>query len=158
MSEFVRVQLDGVTDIRAAFKELRDYLPKKALRTALRQGAEYMDGFIVLMAPRMAGGTGRLKRNITVKARDTDGTTRARIVVSTKGGRNDDRNSFYWRFLEEGFHTRRGDFKRFPFIASVFNAKNKIAAQFAIDAMDQALIRAEGKARRVARRSIRKWG
>lgn len=143
----IKVTLSGDRDIVAAFRDLRDYLPNNALRTAVRSAAQLLLGFIALVAPKL---TGTLVRNLAVRTRKTANTLRARVTVNTQGKRGDPQNAFYWRFLEEGFHTRRGDFKKYPFVAGVFDSKSQAAAQQVIDACEKAIDRAEAKARRAA--------
>ena len=145
MTDFLQVKLSGDKDIKAAFADLRDYLPKQALRTAVLKAAQYLDAFIVLVAPKR---TGKLARNIEVHTHSGPATIRGRVTVNTVGKAGDPQNAFYWRFLEEGFHTRRGDFRRYPFIANVFDSKNVQAAQIVVDSVDQAIDRAEKKAAR----------
>jgi HK97 gp10 family phage protein len=139
------IRLEGDKDVRAAFRDLKDFLPKQALRTAVRKAAELLLDFIVLAAPKR---TGRLARNIAVKTSRTDGTVHGRVIVNTRGKRGDPENAFYWRFLEKGWHTRAGGLHRFPFIAGAFEAKNREAAQEVINSVDDAIDRAERRAKR----------
>jgi len=144
MTDIVQIKLSGDKNIRAAFADLRDYLPKQALRTAVQKAAQFLDGLIVLVAPKL---TGRLARNIEVHTHKGPSTIRARVTVNTVGKAGDPHNAFYWRFLEEGFHTKKGDFRKFPFIANVFDSKNREAAQMVVDSVDSAITRAEAKAK-----------
>jgi HK97 gp10 family phage protein len=144
MTDSITVQLKGDKDIRAAFRDLRDYLPKSALRTSVRVAAQFLQAFIILVAPVL---TGRLRRNITVATHATGSTIRARVVVETQGKRGDPNNAFYWRFLEKGFHDRAGKFHIFSFIQGVFDSKNREAAQTVIDSVEKAIDRAEQRAR-----------
>lgn len=139
------ITLSGDRDLVAALKEFRDYLPKQALRSAVRKAAQQMAQYVALAAPKL---TGRLARNIVVKTKATEKTIRGRVTVNTRGKKDDPENAFYWRFLEEGFHTRSGEYRKFPFIAPTFDAKNREAAQFVIDAVEEAIERAERKAKR----------
>jgi hypothetical protein len=145
MSEDVEIELRGHKDVRAAFQDLREYLPKQLERSAVREAARFMLGLIVLVAPKL---TGRLARNIDLKTRRTAGTIRARVVVNTRGKAGDPENAFYWRFLEKGWHTASGRLLQFPFVAGVFQSKNREAAQKVIDAVEQAIDRAELLAKR----------
>lgn len=139
------VQLQGDKDIVEAFKDLREYLPKTALRKSVRDAADYIRAFITFAAPVL---TGRLVLNIGVKTKATDTTIRARVVVNTGGGRDSKTDAFYWRFLEKGWRTRRGAFHQEAFVAPVFAAQNQAAAQTVIDSCEKAIDRAEAKARR----------
>lgn len=143
----VKITLSGDRDLVAAMQDFREYLPKTALRQALRKAAELLTQFIALVAPKL---TGRLARNIAVKVKQTAKTTRAGVIVNTRGKAGDENNAFYWRFLEEGFHTRSGEFKKYPFIHGVFDQKNREAAQLVLDSIEAALERAEKKAARKA--------
>lgn len=141
----VKVTLQGDKDVVAAFRDLRDYLPNNVLPKSVREAAQFLQGILALIAPKF---TGRLSRNIVVKTHQTAATTRARVVVNTIGKAGDPQNAFYWRFLEEGFHTRKGDFRRYPFITAVFDQKNVEAAQIVIDSVGAAIDRATAKAQR----------
>jgi hypothetical protein len=143
----VVVNLEGHRDVIEAFRDLKEYLPKSAVRTSVRQAAQFLQGFIVLVAPKL---TGKLARLIRVAVHKTAGTIRARVIVPTEGKVDSPNNAFYWRFLEEGFHTRSGDFRKFPFVAPVFDSKNREAAQLVIDSVEGAIDRAERKAKRAA--------
>jgi len=140
-----QIQLQGAKDAVAAFRDLREYMPKNALRAAIRNAASFVLGIVVLLAPKL---TGRLARNIRVAVKITDKTLRARVVINTRGGPESDQNAFYWRFLEEGFHTRRGDFRRFPFVVTAFDNTKQRAAQMLIDSVDASIARAERKAKK----------
>lgn len=140
----VQIQLSGDTDVKAAFAQLRAGLPLRLERQALKRGASLLQGLIVLVAPVL---TGRLRRNIEVHTHKGPSTIRARVTVNTEGGRDDQNNAFYWRFLERGFH-RAGRFIIKPFIGPVFNSQAARVAQFAADDLDQELKRAEQRAQR----------
>lgn len=143
--DIVTVNLQGDKDIVAAFKDLREYLPKTALRQSVRQAAQYMAAIVISLAPRL---TGRLALNIGVRTKATDSTIQGNVTVNTGGGRNSATHAFYWRFLEEGWHTKNGAFHQFPFIAPAFHAQEVQAAQTVIDSCGAAIDRAEAKARR----------
>jgi len=149
----VLIRLEGDTNVAAAFADLRYYLPKFAMRAAVRKAAQFLEEFVREAAPVATGRSvavrlpGQLRSNIDVKAKGTTQTQRARVVVSTIGSANNPRNSFYWRFLEEGFHTRSGEARKFPFIAAVVERQGQYAAQVLVDACDAAIKRAESKAR-----------
>lgn len=145
MTDVTTVNLIGHREVVEAFRDLKEYLPKHALRNAVRKAAAFLQQLIALVAPKL---TGKLARNIAVKVRTTAHTERARVIVNTMGKEDNPLNAFYWRFLEEGFHTRSGDFRQFPFIAGVFDARNRQAAQMVIDAVEGAITRAERKAKR----------
>lgn len=141
----VTINLTGDRDIVAAFKDLREYMPKNAIRSALRQASQMLAQYVALAAPKL---TGNLARNIVVKTKKTASTIRSRVTVNTRGDVKGGQNAFYWRFLEEGFHTRSGEYKKYPFIAGVFDSKSREASQAVIDACEKAITRAEAKAKR----------
>jgi HK97 gp10 family phage protein len=145
--DHISIKLQGTRDVIEAFKDLREYLPKNPIRSAVRKGARRLEQLIVQLAPTL---TGKLKRNISVRTRRTKETVRARVVINTKGDAKNPENAFYWRFLEEGFHTRSGDYKRLPFIITAFNQLKEQSAQEVVDSVDAALKRAERKAKRGA--------
>jgi HK97 gp10 family phage protein len=139
-------ELKGDKDVLAAFRDLREYLPKTPIRNATRKAATMLAQFIALAAPKR---TGKLVRNIVVRVHATAKTIRARVTVNTQGKAEDPQNAFYWRFLEKGFTTGRGKgvFIKFPFIAPTVASKQQEAAQFVVDEVDKAIDRAESKAR-----------
>lgn len=141
------IQLSGARDVVAAFRDLREYLPKTPLRSAVHKAAQMLEGYIVLLAPKL---TGKLARNIAVKVRRSKATVRGRVTINTEGDAKNTKNAFYWRFLEEGFQTRAGNFVKLPFIITAFNALKDKAAQSVVDAVDKAIQRAEKKAKRAA--------
>jgi HK97 gp10 family phage protein len=145
MADGVRIQLQGARDTVAAFKDLRDYVSKTALRRAVREAAKIMQTLIEDLAPFR---TGRLKSNIAVRIRVTRETIRGRVIINTRGKPEDPKNAFYWRFLEKGWRTVRGVIKRFPFVSVAYEGRKQQAAQQVVDEMDKAIKRAERKAKR----------
>lgn len=143
----ITINLQGDRDVVAAFRDLREYLPNTAVRTATRQAALELAQLVALLAPKL---TGRLARNIVVRVRRTAKTIRARVTVNTEGKRGDDQNAFYWRFMEEGFRTRAGEFKKFPFVINAFNAMKERSAQKVVDGVEKSIARAERKAKRAS--------
>lgn len=146
MSDQVRIQLSGDRDIVGAFKDLRAYVKKNALRRAVREAARIMQSLIEDLAPVR---TGKLRSNIATRIRVTRETIRGRVIIFTRGKAEDPRNAFYWRFLERGWRTLRGAIKRFPFVEVAYEGRKQQAAQQVIDEMDKAIKRAEAKAKRV---------
>jgi HK97 gp10 family phage protein len=141
----ITVELRGLTDVRAAFRDFKEYLPKTPLRNAVRKAAQSMAQLVALVAPR---ATGNLAKNIVAKTKYTLTTVRGRVAVNTLGKARGPQNAFYWRFLEKGFRTPSGQARRFPFVEGVFRAKGAAAAQEVVDAVDQTIKRAERRARR----------
>jgi HK97 gp10 family phage protein len=145
MSDGGEIKLQGDRDIVAAFRELRQFLPRNALRKAVREGANILLGAIL---QRVRVRTGKLKNNIGIKVRVTRETIRSRVTVNTRGKEGDPKNAFYYRFLEKGFTTRSGEKKIFPFVGPAVMSKMREAAQKVIDALGNAITRAEQKARK----------
>lgn len=145
MVDSVKAELHGARDIVAAWKDLRDYVSKTALRRAVREAAKIMLSLIHDLAPFR---TGRLKSNISIRTRVTRETIRARVTINTRGKANDPKNAFYWRFLEQGWKTAKGAIKRFPFVSVAFEGRKQQSAQQVVDEMDKAIKRAERKAKR----------
>jgi len=141
------ITLKGDKDVIAAFRDLRDYLPKTPLRTATRQAAQALAQQVALLAPKL---TGKLAQNIVVRVRRTASTIRARVTVNTIGGKDNAQNAFYWRFLEEGFHVGHGKGRliKLPFVITAFTQLKERSAQQVIDAVGKAIERAERKAKR----------
>lgn len=148
MSDGVQIKLEGNRDVITALRDLREYLPKTPMRTAVRKAAQDLMGYIALLAPK---ATGKLVRNIRVRTRYTKSTVRGRVTVNTKGDAKNPDNAFYWRFLEEGFtHWKSGKRIHMPFIVNAFNAMQRRSAQMVIDELEKAIKRAERKAKRGA--------
>jgi HK97 gp10 family phage protein len=143
------IELKGNRDIVAAFRELRETLPKTPIRTSTRRAALMLTQFIALAAPKR---TGKLARNIVVRVKATSKTIRARVVVNTKGKSDNPENAFYWRFLEKGFTSGRGHgpHVELPFIAPTVAAKQQAAAQMVIDEVEKAIDKAEARAKRIS--------
>ncbi len=141
----ITVDLKGLSDVREAFKQLKDFLPKTPIRTAVRKAAKIISEAVIAVVPK---DTGNLARNIVIKTKYTLQTVRGRIIVNTIGSASKNaKNAFYWRFLEFGFHTRSGEERRFPFLEGVFKRKSKEAAQEVIDVVEQEIAKAAIKAR-----------
>lgn len=149
----IEVKLHGLKDVRAALNDLKDYMPKQALRSALRKGAKRMYDAVLAVVPfdslpRRPGHLGHLRDNISIATRARGAYTRARLVISTVGKRGDPKNSFYWRFLEKGWTDKGGTHHLHPFAERVIEAHAAQAAQDCVDAVDQSITRAENKARK----------
>jgi HK97 gp10 family phage protein len=143
MTDGIKLALKGDKDVIAAFKDLRDYLPKQLLRTAMRKAAQVM---LNAIAPHVPHLTGRLASNIVIKTKRTENTIRGRVAVNTVGDRSNSKNAFYWRFLEKGWRTKSGEHKH-PFASAAIESSQQAAAQQVIDAVGDAIDRAEKKAR-----------
>jgi HK97 gp10 family phage protein len=145
MSDSVKIQLSGASDLAKNFKELRADMKGQPLRRAVRVAAKMMRDLIAAAAPVASG---RLRDNIKVKTRATAETVRARVVVNTRGKKGDPSNAFYWRFLELGFRTKDGRQVKYPFVDPIANARKKESAQAVIDEVGKAIQRAEKRQKR----------
>ncbi len=139
----VTVQLKGTEDVIAAFRELREEMPSNFLRSAVKKGAQLLQGLLEAAAPVL---TGRLARNISVRTHETAQTIRARVTVNTVGKAGNPSNAFYWRFLVKGWHDRAGVAHQEDFVTPVVQAKEEAAAQEDYDAVERAIDKAEQKA------------
>lgn len=143
--KMVTVQLDGDTDIIAAFKELREDLPSTWLRNSMKAGATLLLNALLQTVPYR---TGKLARNLFVRTQQSGGWLRARVTANTIGKASNPLNAFYWRFLEKGWHDRAGKPHQEEFIAPAVEPNERAAAQLVIDSVDAALAKAESKVRR----------
>lgn len=144
MTDGVQVQLKGDRAIVAEFTQLKDYLPKQFLRTAVRKGAQRMYDAVY---PHLPFKSGRLVANTSVATHKTANTIRARLIISTRGARDSITNSFYWIFLERGWRTKNGVLHKHEFALKAIEATAQAAAQDCVDAVDAALAKAEQTAR-----------
>ena len=133
------LDFSGLADIARDLEALSRAENNKVLRDATRAGAEVMRDAVVERAPER---TGKLKKNVVVL------TQREIISGVPIRGRNlrtgnsdnsmkasDPRNAFYWRFVELGTINMPAH----PFIRPAFDTTEELAAQVAIQRMNQAI-------------------
>lgn len=144
--DIVTITLRGRENVQAALDDLKDYLPKRLLPTSTKKAALLM---LAALQPFIPVFTGRLKRNIVVKARTTAKTVRSRVVVNVGSGRNSPDDAFYWRFLVKGWTDRGGAHHQKDFASSTITGHFAEAAQLVEDSVGKAIDRAEQKARQV---------
>lgn len=137
------VKLEGVEDAVAGLRDLRDWLPNNVIPGALRKAASWLTAEVQQAAPRR---TGRLETDIILTTKRGGKKQSAAVAIR--------RNSFYWRFLELGWH-RGGRFFQYPFIAPVVRPKFQQAAQIVIKAIGDAVKRAERRRARYIRDASR---
>jgi HK97 gp10 family phage protein len=109
--------IEGLADLKAAFKDLANDLKRKVLRAALRDAAKPIQKAAVQAAPTLKSEhpyrlPGTLKKSIITKAskrfRGQDGEIGVYVAVRKRkglGGKSSARNPFdpfYWRFQEFG--------------------------------------------------------
>lgn len=133
----VKITLTGADDIARRLKALDQKIRTRALRRSLRAAAKVVADEVKAGAP---ADTGQLRRNITVTTQYSrrNALISSQVRVRTKGKRGDQRNSFYWRFLE--FGTRH--IAPVPFVTRAFESEKSRAAQQVIDSVMQELDRA----------------
>ncbi len=130
MAEFAK--LTGFKELAQAMRQLPDRVAKNALRRAVSSAAAVVRNEARARAPV---DTGEMKRDIQMKRdRDTKGQVSARYLVFVRSGkksrmagkgRNVNKDSFYWRFLE--FGTVKMTAK--PFMRPAFEAKKQEALE-----------------------------
>lgn len=103
----VKVELNGLEDVRRDLKRLNDDLQRKAMRSGVRS--------ISTAVKKEAQGrvpidSGNLRTNIVSRfwrSRDKRHQFYA-IRVNTRGKRGDPKNAFYWRWVEDDHNSRGG--------------------------------------------------
>ncbi len=137
------LDFSGLADIARDLETLSRAENNKVLRDATRAGAEVMRDAVVERAPER---TGKLKKNVVVLTQRSK--RRGEIISGVHiRGRNlrtgnsdnsmkasDPRNAFYWRFVELGTINMPAH----PFIRPAFDTTEELAAQIAIQRMNQA--------------------
>ena len=138
------LDFSGLNDIAKDLEALSRAENNKVLRDATRAGAEVLKEEVIARAPVR---TGKLKKNVVVVTQKS----RRRGEISSGihiRGRNmrtgnsdntmkasDPRNAFYWRFVELGTINMPAH----PFIRPAFDTTEELAAQVAIQRMNQAI-------------------
>lgn len=105
------LDFSGLADIARDLETLSRAENNKVLRDATRAGAEVMRDAVVERAPERTG--------------NSDNSMKA----------SDPRNAFYWRFVELGTINMPAH----PFIRPAFDTTEELAAQVAIQRMNQAI-------------------
>lgn len=138
------IDFSGFLDISKDLELLSKAESKTVLRQATYAGATVLRDEVRAKAPRR---TGKLARNIMASSQRSrkDGEVSAGVYVrgSNKAGTNSDnsmkakdpKNSYYWRFLEEG----TSKMPPVPFIRPAFDSKADEAANAAIERLNQAI-------------------
>lgn len=138
------LDFSGLADIARDLETLSRAENNKVLRDATRAGAEVMRDAVVERAPER---TGKLKKNVVVLTQRSK--RRGEIIsgVHIRGWNlrtgnsdnsmkaSDPRNAFYWRFVELGTINMPAH----PFIRPAFDTTEELAAQVAIQRMNQAI-------------------
>ncbi|MEK2484078.1 HK97-gp10 family putative phage morphogenesis protein [Providencia stuartii] len=140
----MHIDFGGLLDISKDLELLSQAESNKVLRQAAYAAAGVLRDEARAKAPKR---TGKLAKNIVAgnqRSRQR-GEVSAGVYVrgSNKEGTNSDnkmkaddpRNSFYWRFLEEG----TSKMPPHPFIRPAFDSKADEAAEFAISKLNQAI-------------------
>lgn len=137
------LDFSGLADIARDLEALSRAENNKVLRDATRAGAEVMRDAVVERAPER---TGKLKKNVVVltSVQSVGGNylgvhIRGRNLRTGNSDNSmkasDPRNAFYWRFVELGTINMPAH----PFIRPAFDTTEELAAQVAIQRMNQAI-------------------
>lgn len=146
------MNLTGFKELADALRELGPRVAKNTLRRAVAAGATVVRTDARSKAPV---DTGEMRKDIMVKReRDTKGEASAKYSVFVRSGkksrlagkgRNVQKNSFYWRFLE--FGTSKMSAR--PFMRPAFESKKEDAVRIIGETIDAGIQKA---AQELARR------
>lgn len=94
--------------IVAELKAFKEDIAVKTVRASTRRIGAYLLKQVKASAP---SATGNLIRNLAVRAKyiRSRGVVAAKVVINTRGKKNDPKNAFYWRFVEFDHKTRPGE-------------------------------------------------
>ncbi|MDI9093606.1 HK97-gp10 family putative phage morphogenesis protein [Providencia rettgeri] len=138
------IDFSGFLDVSKELELLSQAESNKVLRQATYAAASVLRDEVRAKAPKR---TGKLARNIVASNQRIrkKGEVSAGVYVrgTNKAGNNSDnsmkakdpRNSYYWRFLEDGTAKMPPQ----PFIRPAFDSKADAAAEFAINKLNQAI-------------------
>lgn len=138
------IDFSGFLDVSKELELLSQAESNKVLRQATYAAASVLRDEARSKAPKR---TGKLARNIVASNQRIrkKGEVSAGVYVrgTNKAGNNSDnsmkakdpRNSYYWRFLEDGTAKMPPQ----PFIRPAFDSKADAAAEFAINKLNQAI-------------------
>ena len=106
MPAAVKIELHGLEQVKREMAKLEPRIQKNVLRGGVRKVAADIRN---QARSNVDSATGKLKRNIvSAGRRGRRGQMRASVIIRDEGGRDDKRNSFYWRFVEFGHFDRAG--------------------------------------------------
>lgn len=102
-----QIKLIGLEEVKREMGQLEPRLQKNALAGAVRKvAAEVRDE----ARGNVPVASGRLRKNIMSRSRRARRhTMRASVIVRSEGSRDDNKNAFYWRFVEFGHVDRAGN-------------------------------------------------
>lgn len=136
------VKIEGLRELQYALNELGSRVARNSLRRAVSSGAAVIRDEARNLAPV---DTGEMKRDIQIKReRNEKGVMSARYSVFVRSGkksrlagrgRNVNKDSFYWRFVE--FGTAKMAAK--PFMRPAFQMKKESAVQAIQDVLEQSI-------------------
>lgn len=154
----VRVELSNGPALIKQLRAFREDVAVKTVRSSVRRiGANLLRR--VQAATPVA--TGKLKSNVRVTAKYVRrrGVVVAKVVVNTRGKASDEKNAFYWRFVEFGHKTRpskknsaaQRDIPGKNFITSTYLAAMGTITQMFYSDLERAVKRAVKRASRKPR-------
>lgn len=134
---------NGVTIKIRGFKQLSRNLKRlgREARPIARSGLKAAaQSVLAEIRSRVPVITGKLRNNIVVRLRTRRGVARAEVFINEQGKAGDEKNAFYWRFVEFGTHGRTGK----PFLRESWEAKRQQAVQVAFTKVKEGIRRFRG--------------
>lgn len=117
----MKLEVKGIEEVKAAFRQLPKEIARKALRGALMDGAEVIRREARVLAPRRSG---KLAKSIIRRARTRP---RAGDMTVSVGA---DRRAWYWHFVEFGHRLVRGRGKRNKRVVGQVRSRSYLRAAF----------------------------
>ncbi len=99
------IQLVGARDLIAELRALKENVAVRVSKIACKKVADFIQIRLRANAPNF---TGKLRFNLFVRSNYARkrGVVKATVAVRTVGKADNQRNAFYWRFVEFGHKTR----------------------------------------------------
>lgn len=153
MTEIVKVH--GLQELREALvRTVPDYMQGRVLQQSLAAGAKPIVQRARSLAPAR---TGRLRKAIySTRDKKSRPTYEARMITVRSGKRlqQTNRDAFYWKFVEFGYHSRSGKaIPAQPFLRPAFEAQKQVALEAIKSQLKKSIETAAAKA--YARRSYK---
>ena len=97
----ITVDVPGIRDLIAELKALNENVARKTVRKVIREAGEYILRRLKANAPNFTGKL-RFNLDVTTKWKNRSGIMQAKVRIATQGKADNQRNAFYWRFVEFG--------------------------------------------------------